>query len=566
MRLLFLLLFMSSIRIVFSQTDIRGNQSPDYFELIDRYKKIAAEHREIELYNMGPSDYGLPIYLCVINGAEDSVRTFEKARNETTVLINNAIHPGEPDGVNACLIWIEDWIAKGKSLKKLPVIAIIPAYNVGGMMKRSGTSRANQNGPEEYGFRGNAQNLDLNRDCIKMDTKNMFTFARIYHALEPDIFMDTHVTNGADYQYTMTYIATPRKKMPDELGELTYGELIPYLENSSEEKGFPLIPYVNLKGSVPEEGIELFNDLPRYIMGYTALFHTISFTLETHMLKAFPDRVKATFVFIDEAIKWSGKHSVKIESARKEAFENDLKAEFMPLNYSLCERKDSIPFLGYEHQYEVSSVTEQERLKYDQEKPYERYIPFYCEYKVLDSVRVPKFYVVEGQNDELIRRLKANNIQMLHVMDFKRDSVQGIRIMQFESPDKPYEGHFLHSSVQVRSEEMAVTLKPGDVLIPTNQKYRRFITQVIEPTAADSYFNWNFFDSYMQQKEYFSPYVFEEKAAELLKDPSLKEAFEERKRFDVDFSSSRWEQLYFLYTKSSYFEPTVNLLPIYRIY
>lgn len=566
MRLLFLLLFMSSIRIVFSQTDIRGNQSPDYFELIDRYKKIADEHQEIELYNMGPSDYGLPIYLCVINGAEDSVRTFEKARNETTVLINNAIHPGEPDGVNACLIWIEDWIAKGKSMKKLPVIAIIPAYNVGGMTRRSGTSRANQNGPEEYGFRGNAQNLDLNRDCIKMDSKNMFTFAKIYHALEPDVFMDTHVTNGADYQYTMTYIATPRKKMPDELGELTYGELIPYLETSSEEKGFPLIPYVNLKGSVPDEGIELFNDLPRYIMGYTALFHTISFTLETHMLKAFPDRVNATLVFIDEAIKWSGKHSAKIESARKEAFENDLKTEFMPLNYSLCEQKDSIPFLGYEHQYEVSSVTEQERLKYDQEKPYERYIPFYCEYKVLDSVRVPKFYVVEGQNDELIRRLKANNIQMLHVMDYKRDSVHGIRIMQFESPGKPYEGHFLHSSVQVRSEEMVVTLKPGDVLIPTDQKYRRFVTQVIEPTAADSYFNWNFFDSYVQQKEYFSPYVFEEKAAELLQDPSLKEAFEERKRLDVDFSSSRWEQLYFLYTKSSYFEPTVNLLPIYRIY
>lgn len=237
----------------------------------------------------------------------------------------------------------------------------------------------------------------------------------------------------------------------------------------------------------------------------------------------------------------------------------------MPLNYSLCEQKDSIPFLGYEHQYEVSSVTEQERLKYDQEKPYERYIPFYCEYKVLDSVRVPKFYVVEGQNDELIRRLKANNIQMLQVMDFKRDSVQGIRIIQFESPRKPYEGHFLHSSVQVRSEEMVVTLKPGDVLIPTNQKYRRFVTQVIEPTAADSYFNWNFFDSYVQQKEYFSPYVFEEKAAELLQDEQIKADFEEKKQSDTDFSASRWEQLYYLYQKSPYFEPGVNLLPIYRI-
>lgn len=565
MRLLFCGIIFLFSATVLGQTDLRGNRTPDYDELVSSYQKLAAEHAEIELYNMGPSDYGLPIYLCVINGSQDSVKTFEKAKAQTTVLINNAIHPGEPDGVNASLLWIEEWIEAGKSVKDLPVIAIIPAYNIGGMMKRSGTSRANQNGPEEYGFRGNAQNLDLNRDCIKMDSKNMFTFARIYHALDPDLFMDTHVTNGADYQYTMTYIASPRKKMPDDLGNLTYQGLIPYLEERSEKQGFPLIPYVNLKGSIPEEGIELFNDLPRYIMGYTALFHTISFTLETHMLKPFQDRVRATQLFIDEAIKWTGKHTNEIESARKSAFEWELQQEYLPINYSLCEQVDSIRFLGFEHAYQESEVTEQERLKYDQQQPYDKYVPFYCEYRILDSVRVPDYYVVGGQCSDVIERLRANAVEMKVVDSFTSTSMEGIRILTFDSPGKPYEGHFLHSSVEVSYDSVGGQLKPGDVIIPTRQYKRRFLVQVLEPKAADSYFNWNFFDSYVQQKEYFSPYVFEEKAEELLSDEKIKADFEEKRRSDADFSESRWEQLYYLYQRSPYFEPSLNLLPVFRI-
>ena len=147
---------------------------------------------------MGQSDYGLPIYVLVVNADSDSSQTFEKARNSTTILINNAIHPGEPDGINASLIWIDEWVKQGKPSESFPVVAIIPAYNVGGMMQRSSTSRANQNGPEEYGFRGNARNLDLNRDFVKMDSENAFTFSRIFHALDPDVFVDNHVSNGAD--------------------------------------------------------------------------------------------------------------------------------------------------------------------------------------------------------------------------------------------------------------------------------------------------------------------------------------------------------------------------------
>lgn len=549
-----------------SQTDLRGNETPTYSELIALYEKLAQDHEEIELYEMGPSDYGLPIYLCIVNGAGDSISSFQKAKSSTTVLINNAIHPGEPDGVNACLLYLEEWISAGKKLKSMPLVAIIPAYNIGGMMQRSGTSRANQNGPEEYGFRGNAQNLDLNRDAIKADSKNMNTFAKIFHALDPDVFMDTHVTNGADYQYTMTYISGMRERMPQQLGDLVYEDLIPFLEKESRTRDFPLIPYVNLRGETPDTGIEQFNDLPRYIQGFAALFHSIAFTLETHMLKPFPERVEATKVFIEVAIEYSSKKSSQIEEARRLARVSDLNTLKFPIRYELSEAEDRIEFLGFEHSYDSSSITAQTRLKYHRDKPYKREIPIFHNYRASDTVKIPKYYIVGAQCSAVIERLQANGIEMEIQQEFSNAKLNGIRILQFESPGKPYEGHFLHSGVHSVEEEMNYTLKPGDVLVPCNQEKIRFIQSVLEPKNEDSYFAWNFFDSYMQQKEYFSTYVFEEKAAELLENESIRLEFEKRKSEDPDFANSRWDQLYFLYQRSPYFEKGVNLLPIYKMY
>ena len=263
---------------------------------------------------------------------------------ESTILINNAIHPGEPDGVNAMLIWIDTWIKNGKNTSDIPLIAFIPAYNVGGMMNRSSTSRANQNGPEEYGFRGNAKNLDLNRDFIKMDSQNAFTFAKIFHALDPDVFIDMHVSNGADYQYTLTYISSMKERMAPEIRNLCYSELLPYLRKSLKSKKIDLFPYVELKGETPAQGIYAFNDLPRYAMGYASLFNSLSFTVETHMLKPFPERVQASLAFMEEVFKWTFENQIKIELSRKSAFKYFETQDYFKFNYKLTEKPDSILF------------------------------------------------------------------------------------------------------------------------------------------------------------------------------------------------------------------------------
>lgn len=561
-----ILIFNFILVVQFCEAQLASNQSPRYPELIELYKSLAAEHDEIELYEMGPSDYGLPIYLCVLNGAKDSLLTFQKAKSETTVLINNGIHAGEPDGINACLQYIENWIEKGKKTEHLPVIAIIPAYNVGGMMNRSGTSRANQNGPEEYGFRGNAKNLDLNRDFIKMDSKNMQTFAKIYHGLDPDVFLDTHVSNGADYQYTLTYISPVRERMSPSMSRLLYDNMIPAIAGYTQKNGFDLIPYVNLKGETPEEGIEFFDDLPRYASGYGALFNALSFTIETHMLKPFDQRVEATLRFIEGTIEWTCDNKENIEDSRIQASKWDNELNYFTM-FERTNKRDSILFKGYDFTHAISDVTGLKRLKYHRNQPYEKYIPFYHSYEVVDSVQIPKKIIIGGECARVIRMLEMNGIKYSRVNVDAAVMGYQQKVISFETTKVPYENHYLHSKVKVEIEKGVFKEKKGNIIIDLAQGNKRFIMSVLYAASKDSYFAWNYFDSYLQQKEYFSPYVFEDKAVEILDaNPELKVEFEKKKESDDSFASNAWAQLMFIYKRSEYYEQTVNILPVYFSY
>ena len=543
-----------------------SNKSPSYPELIEILSGMADSSDAIQLYNMGSSDYGLPIYLCVVNGGRDSLSTFKKAKKETTILFNNAIHPGEPDGINAMLIWLEKIAMNPNSLMDLPVVTFIPAYNVGGMMNRSSHSRANQNGPLEYGFRGNTQNLDLNRDFIKMDSKNAFTFTKIFQALDPDIFVDNHVSNGADYQYTLTYISNLESRMSPSIKKMTTESLIPNLETALKSNyDIDLFPYVDLVGKTPEQGITSFNDLPRYSMGYVGLFHTIGFTVETHMLKPFPSRVRATYAFMDELIKWTASHKSLIEKSRNQARDyTSLNADLF-FNYKrVAETNDSILFKGYEHSFPKHKITGLKRLKYDTLMPYEKYIPHFNSFQPLDTLSVPRFYFVGRQEKDVVKRLKANKVELTKIKNDTSLTLGVFRVIDFESSTKPYEGHFQLTNPLIEKEQELVKLKRGDWMISTHQKNALFIHSVLQPETEDSYLSWNFFDSYLQQKEYFSSYVFVDKIGDILKnDPQLKRSYKKKLKEDEAFRNSEWDQLYYIYIHSPYFEKTYGVLPVY---
>jgi len=544
-----------------------GLETATYQQTIKFYYNLAEVYPEISIKAIGETDSGEPLHLVTLN--LDAVFDFSKIKehNKRILLINNGIHPGESDGIDATMMLIRD-IVQGKiEAPKKTVLATIPIYNIGGSLNRNSTTRTNQNGPKEYGFRGNARNYDLNRDFIKCDTKNARTFARIFHLVKPDVFIDNHVSNGADYQYTLTHVFTQHNKMGNDLGDYIHTEIMPTLKQKLLEKNWDITPYVNVFNQVPEEGFSQFMDYPRYSTGYATLFNCLGVMVETHMLKPYKQRVEGTYELMKSMIDITEEQGDKISELRNSALANFQSKKTYPLDWIIDTTKTTtLNFKGFEGHFIESKITGANRLKYDRTKPFTKKISYQNYFKPSLKVKIPDAYIIPQGWHNVIDLLKLNAVKM-HVL--KRDStitVESYKIEDYKTREMPFEGHYLHYKVTVSKNNQNITFKKGDVIIKTAQPSFRYIIETLEPQAPDSFFNWNFFDTILQQKEWVSPYVWEDLALKILdKNPKLKVEFEEKKKNEKDFADQWYAQLDWIHKQSKYYEKAHLQYPIYRL-
>ncbi len=541
-------------------------ETATYTDAILFYKNLTKTYPQAKLLTYGSTDFGKPLHLLVLSKQKIfDVATLKKTK-KTIWLINNGIHPGEPEGVDASMLFARN-LLKNNKLPNDVVICIIPMYNVDGSNNRSSTSRANQNGPLAYGFRGNGKNLDLNRDFIKTDSRNSLAFQQIFNTWQPEIFVDNHTSNGADYQYTMTLIATQKDKLnPIVSGYLTQA-LLPYLYADMKTNGNEMIPYVNGINETPDAGITGFIESPRYSTGYTALHNTIGFMPETHMLKDFDKRVDATYFLLNSFAKIIARDAKLIYQNKRKADAFTAEQKNFALDWKMNKNTyDSIEFKGYTAKQKPSLVSGLDRLYYDRNEPYTKKIKFFNTFEPSITVSKPIAYVIPKAWDKVIALLKLNNVKMQQLTADTKLELDMYYIDDMKTASKPYEGHYLHNAVKLSTQTQNVQFYIGDYVVYTNQAPNRYIIETLEPQAIDSFFNWNFFDSVLMRKEYFSAYVFEDTAAELLKNnPKLKEKLAQEKIKNPAMDNDADAQLDFIYKNSPHSEKTFMRYPIGRL-
>jgi len=542
------------------------NYTATYAEIIAYYKKLARVNPQMKLFNYGTTDVGLPLTLVVLSRTRVFDPAIIKKQNKRVLLINNGIHPGEPEGIDASMLFARDLLKK-HTLPKDVVICIVAVYNIDGCLNR-GLSRVNQNGPTSYGFRGNYRNLDLNRDFIKADSRTTYALEQIINTWKPEIFLDNHTSDGADYQYVMTLIETQKDKQNPILAEYTSKTLSPELYRRMKLNGYEMIPYVEgMRGDDPDAGIVGYLETPRYATGYAAQHNIISYITETHMLKPFDKRVYATYDFMQNLVDINERDAKLIGRLKQEADEQVSRQKTFALNWELDRTKaDTITFKGYASGYKTSGVSGLPRLYYDRSKPYTKIIKNYNTYKPTITADKPLAYVIPQAWGKIIELYKLNNIVMPQLAHDTTLNLQMYYIGDYKTAPRPYEGHYLHTDVQVNPADMAVKFYAGDYVVYTNQALNRYIVETLEPQGVDSFFAWNFFDSVLGQKEGYSAYVFEDVAADLLnKDPELRKKLDDEKAKDPKLAASASAQLNFVYRNSPYSEKTYLRYPVGRI-
>lgn len=570
----FLLLILVLSESLYSQPQLKyeENQTLTWKETIEFYQYLDRTYTNAYLTIAGTTDSGKPLHLFIISNQHLITAKQAIENRKTVIMVNNGIHPGEPCGVDASVLFAKEILenpGKYEAILDNTVIAIIPILNVGGALNRSMYHRANQNGPVEHGFRGNSINMDLNRDFIKLDTRNARSLVSIMREWDPDILIDTHTSNGSDYPYVLTLITTQKDKLNSPLSDFLYEEMLPEVYQEMKSGPYTLIPYVMSRDyRNPQKGLVAFMDYPRYTTGYASLFNTIGFTTEAHMFKTFKDRVLATYHFIMTVTDYASKNGEHIKTLRDLAKDQLFSKEEFVLTWELDTTYfENIEFSGYKIETGISDLTGQPNYKFNRDSVWTKNIPNYTNYKPVHKVVPPDIYVVPAAWQEVVDRLIINKVEFQRLKKDTSLFVEYYYIEDYKSFNSPYNGHFKHFNTITRKEKAYLNFLEGDLLVPLNQAAREYLVQVLEPEGEDSFFSWNFFDPVLSRKEYFSPYVFEGLAKDLLeKDPALAREYETKKLEDPEFASNHYAQLRFLYERSPYSEPTYKRYPVARLF
>jgi hypothetical protein len=545
----------------------RYEETMEYFNRFADYSKYA----EVITFCISPQDRDLN---CLIV-SKDKAFTVEKAKatGKPIILILNGIHAGEIEGKDASMILLREiLVTKEKEwMLNNVILLVIPIFSVDGHERFGKYNRINQNGPDEMGWRTTAQNLNLNRDWVKADAPEMQAMLKLFSNWLPDFLIDNHTTDGADYQYTITFGIEYFKNSYPETEIMLREEFSPFLHKKLKEDGFLSYAYVGLRDWRVglDSGITDYPASPRLSNGYAAIQNRPALLIETHMLKPYKERVFSTKAAMEGVIEYcSGNKESLIELNKRADIVTPLNIlknnEKLPLQFTISDKSVKVPFKGTKYHIEMSEISGTGKIVYTDEKA-DLEVDLFNDAKVVKEVSVPKLYIIPAEWSFLVDRMKLHGIKIDTLKEDKIFDVKRYRFSDVKFAQTPFEGrHRVSFTTNEYYEKIKVPA--GNFLVSTNQRTIKVIVHLLEPEGEDSFVKWGFLNAIFEQKEYFEPYVMEKIAEEMIKEnPQLLNEFEEKLTADEKFRNDPNARLNFFYERSPYYDSQMNVYPVMRV-
>lgn len=547
-------------------------ETPRYMETITFSKRLANASEMINHATFGVSPQGRDLAYLVLD--KNGLTTPEEIRSQgrIIVMVQAAIHPGESEGKDAMFTLLRDIIIHKKNNEFLDDISIIfiPIVNVDGHERFSPYSRINQNGPAEGGWRTTAHNLNLNRDFVKADAPEMEAWLKLFNKWIPEFFIDCHTTDGADYQYTLTYAV--QGYSDQRISKWVDEQYIPAITQKMELINQPIFPYVMFRRwHDPRSGLYSGLSSPRYANGYSAVKNRPGLLIETHMLKDYKTRVIATYEMIYHTLLFLQDHNHELKELIREAetfaASPKFRSESCVLKYSASKTDSTmVEFKGIDYSVEKSELTGGNWFRYNG-KPMDFNLPFYNIMEAKLEVNLPEAYIIPVQYQEVIERLAWHGIRYFELDDSVTFNIESFRFSNVEWRNSPYEGRFTIQNMSLEKINRERLFEKGSVIVPMSQPAAKLIAFMLEPESEESFLYWGFFNSIFEQKEYVESYVMEEMAREMIKkEPQLKVDFEKWKAENPEVENNIYTQLWWFYRKTPYFDTELNVYPIGRIH
>ena len=549
-------------------------QTPNYNDTIAYAKKLADASPFIEFRTFGQSGQGRDLPLLIASESRALSPTAAHQQNKAVVLIQACIHAGEPDGKDAGFALLRDvFITKARAgLLSNVVLLFIPIYNTDGHERSSPYNRINQNGPEEMGWRTTATYQNLNRDYMKADTPETRAWLRLWNQWQPDLFIDCHVTDGADYRSNITYHHEHHEGIDPGV-----------LQWERDVFGRKVVPATEAAGNVISWYLEFidnrdltlgtrdFNGSPRFSTGYVPVRNRPAILIETHMLKDYRSRVIGTYDFLRFALEEVNRDPKRLIEVGIEADQQAIglgkqrNEKTYPIQFEITDEPTPFQLKATRNRVEESEISGDLRVIFGKE-PVDLTIPMYQTFRIKTAISPPLYYVVPREWEAVIEVIKAHGLQFKSLTNAIDIEVESYKFKDVSWPTGPFEGRHM-PSFRVEPWGGSRSFAAGSLVIPTAQQLAKLAISLLEPQAPDSFVRWGFFNAIFEEKEYAEPYIIEQLAREMLTSSSeLRKEFVERLTKDEEFAASSSARLEFFHKKSPYWDQQMNLYPVGRVH
>lgn len=548
--------------------------TPDYDETIAWLRELVKAAPELEMIPVGRSLQGRDIWMVIASADKAFSAAAMKSTGKPLMLAHSGIHAGEIDGKDAGLMLLRDMTvaAKRKDLLATTNFLFIPILNVDGHERRSAFNRVNQRGPVEMGWRTNARNQNLNRDFTKLDTEGVRALVKVFRQWQPDLYLDLHVTDGADYQYDITFGGNGRKGWSPAIGnwiEDVYRPAINAALNENGHEGGGLIFAVN--GKDMQDGLLTWSGNPRFSNGYGDAIHLPTILVENHSLKPYKRRVLGTYILLAETLALLAREKDSLHKAT--AMDQQHRPRSIPLGFERDKDQaaDKVSFKGIGSERYQGEVSGAEVVRWTGQSVIET-IPEVFITKPTVLVEAPAAYIIPQAWSDVAERVAFHGIEVEQIeepltmtAEFYRLPDAGIAEPSAWTPN-PFEGHIRIDPGEPVIEVVETTFPAGSYRISTDQPLGELLVLMLEPQAPDSFLQWGFFLEIFTRTEYAEAYVMEPLAQKMLEnDPELKARFEQKLASDQEFAKSQYQRLMWFYEQTPFYDEQYLLYPVARI-
>jgi hypothetical protein len=538
--------------------------TPRYDQTVAYLQRLVAASRELKMVSLGKSGEGRDVWMVIASKERSFTPEALRRSGKPIVLAQAGVHAGEIDGKDAGLMLLRDMTARGTKRELLDGanFLFVPIFNVDGHERFNRFTRINQRGPEEGGWRMTSQNYNLNRDYVKADTPEMRAMLRAIDTYDPDLYIDLHVTDGADYQYDITFGWNGPAGWSPSIGTWLDETFRPAVSRGMQQMGHIPGPLIFTDDPLSGGVITGHTDA-RLSNGYGDARHVASILVENHSLKPYDQRVLGTYVFLEQTLRLVARDAKNLREANRVARER--RAMSIPLSWRIPADAEieQMEVLGVESRKTLSPISGDVRIEW-LGKPAITRAPHRKATEVATSVTRPAAYWVPPSWREVIELLDLHGIRYERIAAPREVDVTMYRFDEPKFGTSQFEGH-VRVTANATPEKRRERFPAGTVHIPTDQDLGTLAVLMLEPSSPDSLFQWGFFHSILSPTEYVEGYIMEPMAERMLaEDPKLAAEFQQKVETDATFRGDPRARLQWLYRRTPFYDERAMLYPIGR--